>query len=297
MDIYATVTNKIIEGLETAQRWQKPWTSAFGTGDGTLARPVNAITKRPYSGINVPLLWSTRRSTPYWATFKAWQSAGAHVRRGEKGTTCVFWNRYEVKRDDEDQADEGEPEFRMFAREFTLFNADQVEGWAGAAAPAAPSFDRIATAETFVANTGASVRHGGDRAYYSPAADFIQMPRPEQFTGTTTSTAQEAYYGTLFHELTHWTGAANRTRRDFSGRFGDEAYAFEELVAELGAAFLCADHGLANEPRRDHADYIAHWLKVLRSDKRAIFTAASKAEQAVRFLAGLQLEPVMAMAA
>jgi antirestriction protein ArdC len=132
------------------------------------------------------------------------------------------------------------------------------------------------------------VKHGGERAFYRPADDIIQMPERERFLGTETSTPTEAYYGTLLHELTHWTGAKKRCDREFGKRFGDQAYAMEELVAELGAAFLCADLGISVTPRQDHAAYIDNWLSVLKADKKAIFTAASKAAQASDYLAGLQ---------
>lgn len=135
----------------------------------------------------------------------------------------------------------------------------------------------ITDADAFVTKTGAEVRHGGVRAFYRPSGDFIQMPDKERFTGSETSTATEGYYGTLLHELVHWTGIERRCDRQFGKRFGDDAYAVEELVAELGAAFLCADLGITPEPRPDHAAYIEHWLKVLKADNRAAFTAASKA--------------------
>jgi antirestriction protein ArdC len=146
----------------------------------------------------------------------------------------------------------------------------------------------IEQAEAFTAAAGADVRYGGDRAYYRRSDDHVQMPERERFTGSATSTPTETYYATLLHELTHWTGHESRLDRDLSGRFGNEAYAMEELVAELGAAFLCADLSITNTPRPDHAAYIANWLEVLKRDKRAIFTAARKAAQATDYLAGLQ---------
>ena len=137
-------------------------------------------------------------------------------------------------------------------------------------------------------NTRAQVRHGGTSAFFRPGDDFIQMPERERFVGSDTSTTTEAYYGTLLHELTHWTGPSRRCDRQFGKRFGDDAYAAEELVAELGAAFLCAELGITATPRPDHAAYIDHWLRIMKGDKKAIFTAASKASQAVDFLASLQ---------
>jgi antirestriction protein ArdC len=138
--------------------------------------------------------------------------------------------------------------------------------------------------DAFVAATGATIRHGGNMACFIPKLDEIRMPERNAFTGSLTSSATEAYYATLLHELTHWTAPANRCGRDLSGRFGSESYAMEELVAELGAAFLCGELGIAVEPRADHAQYLAHWLQVLKADKRAIFTAASKAAEAAAFL-------------
>ena len=300
MDTYQAVTDKIVAALETAQAWRKPWTSAFGgsTG-GTLARPINAISRKPYHGTNTLLLWAANRSSPCWATYKAWQSIGAQVRKGERGTLATFWKQIETKAEEtegEESGDDSDARKRLICR--PLFNAEQVDGWKGATvAPSVPGFDPIANAETFVANTGAIIRHGGDRAYYSLGSDAIQMPERAAFVGTKTSSPAEAYYGTLLHELTHWTGSAARCGREFGRRFGDNAYAFEELVAELGAAFLCADLSIAAEPRPDHASYVANWLSVLRNDKRAVFTAASKAEQAARFVTDLQPKAVAAIAA
>ncbi len=160
-----------------------------------------------------------------------------------------------------------------------------------------PVFQRNERAERFMTSTDAMIRHGGDRAFYSPAGDHIQLPDRERFTGTDTSTAEEAYYATGLHELTHWSGAPVRLDRDKAKRFGDGAYAFEELVAELGAAFLSADLEVSNEPRADHAQYLAHWLDILKGDKRAIFTAASLAQKAATYLHELTTEPALPVAA
>jgi antirestriction protein ArdC len=298
-DIYQDITNRIIAALESAQRWQKPWTSAFTpSGDGVLRRPVNAITKKPYRGINVPILWSTGRVSNCWATYKAWSAAGAQVRKGEKGTMIVFWK--EVTRasnettGDGETGDERRNKFWM-ARGYIVFNSEQVEGWSAAPlapqapqAPPAPKpagFEPIPVADAFIAGTGAVIKHGGDSACYIPALDLIKMPERSQFKGTSTSSA---YYSTILHELGHFSGAKGRCDRDLTGRFGSEAYSVEELIAELTSAYLCADLNVSMVPRPDHGHYIASWLKVLRNDKRAVFTAASKAEQATRFLHALQ---------
>ena len=295
-DVYQTVTDKIVAALETAQKWQQPWTVAFGTD--ALARPVNAVSKRPYSGINIPLLWSARRSTPYWATYRQWQGIGAQVRRGEKASLIIFWKQIERTATDDENGEDGEDTRRrhLIARAYFVFNSEQVDGWHHAPQPSALSFNPIKAAEQFVASTGADIRFGGNRAFYTPAADFVQMPHRSQFVGTKTSTAAESYYAMLSHELVHWSGHPSRCARDLSGRFGSESYAMEELVAELGSAFLCADLGIAMEPRPDHAHYIADWLRVLNRDNRAVFTAASKAEQAVRFLMDHQWQPAAPLA-
>lgn len=290
-DIYQTITDKIIASLETAARWQKPW----AVGEGSLSRPVNVASGNPYHGINVLLLWSADLPSNVWGTYKQWQAAGAQVRGGEKSSMGVFWKRYDVPAKGEDAA-EGDTDTRLVARTFCLFNAEQVDGDEASQPSKLADFD-IAAAEAFAAATGAVIRHGGERAFYSPAGDFVQMPHKSDFAGSQTRTAAEGYYGTLAHELTHWTGHTARCARLFGQRFGDEVYAFEELIAELGAAFLCADLGITSEPRPDHACYVASWLRVLKGDKRAVFTAASAAEKAVAFLAALQPQPVAIAAA
>jgi antirestriction protein ArdC len=177
------------------------------------------------------------------------------------------------------------------ARASFVFNAAQVEGFRlepDEALPDEPSFDPIERAEAFAKATGAAITEGGDRACYIPSADMIRMPERRRFTGTDTTTPAEGFYSTLCHELVHWSGAKPRLDRDLSGRFGSESYAVEELVAELGAAFLCGDLGITPEPRADHAQYIATWLKVLKDDKKAVFTAASKASEAASWLLAAQ---------
>jgi antirestriction protein ArdC len=173
-----------------------------------------------------------------------------------------------------------------------VFNAEQVVGFT---APAAPDplgpIERIASADRFVSATGARIEHGGERAYYRPSADHIQMPPEDAFCGTATMTRSEGYYATLLHELTHWTGAKHRLDRNFGKRFGDDAYAVEELVAEIGAAFLCAELQITQDTRPDHAQYLAQWLKVMKDDPRAIFAAAAKASEAASYLKRLG-EPV-----
>jgi antirestriction protein ArdC len=206
------------------------------------------------------------------------------VRKGEKAAYVVFYKKIEMTADEKDEERRAA---RLFARATPVFAAEQVEGWAPSieASPEGPP-SPIEHAEAFVAATGANILHGGDRAFYRPSTDSIHLPSRDAFTGSQTSSAVEAYYSTLLHELTHWTGHPSRCDRQLGERFGGEAYAIEELIAELGAAFLCADLEITDQPRVDHAQYIDHWLTVLKGDKKAIFLAASKASEAVDFLAG-----------
>ena len=260
--------------------------------------PINAASGRPYRGVNLPILFAMAQSAGYpsgqWATFQQWKGLGATVRKGERASVVVFWKRLDnaepatdgAEASALDQADE--PQHRLLCRGYHVFNAAQVDGIDIPSAELPDLAQRVDAAESFIAATRADIRFGGDRAFYLPSSDFIQIPQPGAFTGTDTSTPAEAFYATLLHELTHWTAHASRSERDLSGRFGSEAYAIEEMTAELGAAFLCGRLGIAAEPRADHAAYIATWLRVLRGDPRAIFAAASKAQQAVDFLCGLQ---------
>ncbi|HEX5775378.1 MAG TPA: zincin-like metallopeptidase domain-containing protein [Caulobacteraceae bacterium] len=287
LDLYDTITSKIIADLEQGVRpWTKPWSA--GHLAGHITRPLRH-NLQPYSGVNIFLLWmeAVERgySAPIRMTFRQALELGGHVRKGEKGSTVVYANR--IKRTEQD--DDGRDVEREipFLKAYTVFNVEQIEGlptlFHAAAEPRLDAAARIAHAETFFAATGADIAHGGDQAYYVPSADHVQMPPFEAFSDP------EAYYATLAHELTHWTRHASRLDRDFGRlRFGDEGYAREELVAELGAAFLCADLGLSLTPREDHASYVAHWLEVLKNDKRFIVSAASHAQKACEFLHQLQ---------
>lgn len=264
-DLYSEVTARILAELETgAAPWVKPWTAS-----GPVM-PQNAITGRLYNGINVLILWMTAQSRLYpenrWLTFKQAIEAGGAVRKGEKGTQVVLVKRISVGEDEEER-------LIGMLKTFTVFNVAQIEGLdAPAAAPTVPE----TSVSAFVAATGAEVRHGHDMAFYSPGHDAVCLPNPDAFRG------QGHYEATVLHELTHWTGHKDRLNRDLSGRFGTKSYAAEELVAELGAAFLCAHLGIDGELR--HAGYIDTWLTLLREDNRAVFTAAAKASQAADYL-------------
>lgn len=309
-DTYQSVTDAIVRMIEAgAGAWRMPWHSAVGS-TMPLVLPRNPLSGTRYRGVNVPLLWASAGHSGYashhWATYRQWAESGAQVRKGERATTIVFWKQLRAADAAPDGSDDDGSEggrhrgTRMMARAYAVFNVAQVDGVEIAPdkpAPVEPSglpeSERIANAESYFAAIGATVRHGGNRAFYTTGGDFIQMPEFRQF-----DTAPD-YYGTLGHEHVHLTGHASRCAREFGKRFGDQAYAFEELVAELGAAFLCAELGISNDPRPDHAAYIDSWLRVLKSDSRAVFTAASKAQGAVDWLnnAAASAAPAMRIAA
>ncbi|WMS45374.1 zincin-like metallopeptidase domain-containing protein (plasmid) [Acuticoccus sp. MNP-M23] len=291
-DVHSHVTNAIIAAMEAgAEAWQMPWhRSGLATG-----RPVNIASDKAYRGINVLSLWIAAEANGYqhglWGTYRQWQAKGAQVRKGEKSSVIVFYKELERPRDD----DPSETETVLFARASRVFNVAQVDGFeVPSPADGVALEDRInptTAADELAAAAGATVCVQGDQAYYSPRDDRIVMPGRERFTGSATATPTEAWASTLLHELTHWSGAANRLDRNLTGRFGDEAYAMEELIAELGAAFLCADLDISTSPRADHAAYLAIWLKVLKADKKAIFTAASAASRAAEYLGNMQHRP------
>lgn len=285
-DYHQEITNRIVNALETAGEFRLPW---IKNRAGSMQRPVNVATKQHYNGVNVVSLWVEALSAEYpsnvWGTYKQWKDAGAQVRKDQHGSLIVFYNTKDVERTDEatGETECGKQRITKFS---TVFNAAQVEGFQSEPIdiPDQPLFDPIKRAEAFAAATGATINEGGDMACFVPSLDIIRMPERRRFTGTETTTAAEAFYSTLCHELVHWSGAKSRLERDLQGRFGSESYAMEELVAELGAAFLCSDLGITSQTREDHACYIANWLKVLKNDKKAVFTAASKASEAANWL-------------
>ena len=288
-DIHQHITDKIVSAIERgAGDFRLPWHPATGN----IVRPVNIASKKAYHGVNVVALWAYAEEFGYssgvWGTYKQWSQAGAQVRKGEKAAFVVFYKELEVAADPE--SGDAETATRLFARATPVFATEQVDGYQVPVIDPLPAtvITRIEQAEAFVAATGATIHHGGTRAFYRPSTDSIQLPPREAFIGTPTSTPAESYYSTLCHELTHWTSHETRCNRQLGKRFGDQAYAIEELVGELGAAFLCADLRITDVPRADHAHYLASWLAVLKADKKAIFTAASKASEATAFLAALQ---------
>lgn len=292
-DVHQVITDRIVAAMEQgAEDFEMPW----HRGGITQGRPANAFTGRAYQGVNVLALWIAAQisgyRSGYWGTYKNWQALGAQVKKGEKASLVVLYKEVEWNRRDEATEQRGETEKTTYllARSFPVFNADQVKGWTPVEQICHGEVEPLRQADEFVQGTGAVIRHGGDSAYYQPAGDYIGMPDYSRFVETPAGSATEGYYATLLHELTHWTGHRDRLARNLGGRFGDGAYAMEELVAELGAAFLCADLGASNVPRADHAGYLDHWLEVMKGDKKAIFTAANKAHQAATYLAKLQPE-------
>lgn len=285
-DPHARITGKIVEQLEQSVRpWIKPWSADYL--DGRVTRPLRA-TGEAYRGINTVLLWMEASASSYvcptWLTYRQAQAMGGQVRRGEHGTQVVYYGEATGKPEGHGQGEEA-ASFR-FLKTYTVFNVGQVDGLpdrmtlAGAlASPPLTAPERIQRAESFLEATGAQVTHGGTMAFYRPSEDRIQLPPFETFRDA------ESYYATRSHETVHWTRHPTRLDRDFGQkRFGDTGYAREELVAELGSAFLAADLGLYVEPREDHASYLAHWVAILKEDTRAIFGAASAAERAVQYL-------------
>ncbi|HLM98643.1 MAG TPA: zincin-like metallopeptidase domain-containing protein [Bryobacteraceae bacterium] len=279
-DVYARVTSQIVNAIEQGvSNWRMPWHTS-----GKFAfSPVNVVSRKPYRGINTVCLWAAAQAKGYergeWGTYQQWQERGAQVRKGEKATLVVFWKFANNASETDDGEDTPKSGSRLlFTRGYSVFNAAQVDGYAPKADADTPIEQRIESAEQFFSQINARVTHQGNRAFYSPDTDAITLPPFAAFFSPID------YYSTRAHETGHWTSTANRCDRQLGKRFGDNAYSVEELVAELTAAFTLAHLGLSSEPRPDHAQYIASWLKVLKADKRAIFTAASKAQQAADYL-------------
>jgi antirestriction protein ArdC len=281
---YDQITAKIIAAVEANPgKPVMPWHRAAGQ---TLLAPSNAVTKHNYRGINVILLWLTalerNYATSQWASYKQWAAAGAQVRGGETSTQIVFFKEFEVE--PKDAGDSGK---RLTARTYAVFNASQVDGYDGA--DVAPALDhgpiqRTAAFEAFVAATKANITWEGARAYYRPSTDAIVMPEERLFTGTKTMERSESAMAVLAHELLHWSGHKSRLDRNFAKRFKTDEVAAEELTAEIGAAFICSQLGISAEPRADHAQYVAHWLTLMKGDSRAIFAAATAASKATDYL-------------
>ncbi len=279
LDIYKTVTDQIVTAIENLSEDDKlvmPWHRS-----GVNQLPNNIESGNHYNGINILSLWVTAIDRGYtsniWGTYRQWAKQDAQVRKGEKSTLVIFYKQY-IKKDDA-----GEENTLRFARASWAFNASQVDGYELPQLEGDP-IDRIKAVDVYVNKTGAKITNGSDSAFYKPSTDTISMPSDRAFFDTETATRTENYYSVLLHELVHWSGTKDRCNRVMGKRFGDDQYAMEELIAELGAAFQCAQLGISLEPRQDHAQYLAHWMEVMKVDNKAIFTAAAKAQEAVTFL-------------
>ena len=276
-DLYQEVTDKILAQMEQGTApWVRPWSGTEG------GMPFNAVSGKAYRGINTMMLWAPAGADGNgWMTYKQATDIGAQVRKGEKGSMIVFFKPWAI-------TDKNDPDSKSrmvpILRSFTVFHTSQIDNVPDKYLPVAvaemPEPERIARADALMAQ--AIVNHGGDRAFYHTATDAITLPQMAQFESLA------AYYATALHELTHWTGAKDRCAREYGKRFGDTAYAREELVAEMGAAFLCAHAGIAG--KLQHAEYLANWIQVLKNDKRAIVVAAGAAQKAADFVLGVKFE-------
>ncbi len=285
-DTYARVTAAIIAAIEHgAGEWHAPW---FHNGS-CAARPTNVASGRRYRGINTVALWAAAMAFGYndglWGTYRQWQEAGAQVRKGERSTTIDLWKQVSSSDEagDTDKDDIGR--VRMFARAFSVFNVDQVDGYERSPTHLLSENERLAQAEAFVANLGITTVFGGPDAFYRPSSDTVVMPDFGSFRDA------PSFYGVWLHEHGHASGAKHRLDRDLSGRFGSVAYAAEECCVEILSGLVLADLGIAHHPRPDHAAYLASWLRVLKNDPRALFTAAAKAQQAADWMHAQQPSP------
>ncbi|PHR56318.1 MAG: antirestriction protein ArdC [Robiginitomaculum sp.] len=286
-DLYQSVTDTVIAQLEAGcVPWVQPW-ARVGEMSGTktpMGLPTNGHTSRQYSGINILLLWGaaidTKRTTQTWLTYKQALELGGNVRAGESGTTVCYASTFTPKAEKERAATNGlEPQSIGFLKRYTVFNADQCEGLSDEFykdVEPLPDCEIIPIAENLINATGADFRIGGDKAFYMPSKDLIQVPPQPAFF------KQINYYRTCFHELGHWTGHTSRLDRDQKGNKGTKLYAREELVAEMTSAFICAHLGI--QPTVRHTDYLGSWLRLLKDDKRAIFKAASQASKSANFI-------------
>ncbi|ENQ9727842.1 ArdC family protein [Yersinia enterocolitica] len=272
-DICQTVTDSIIAALETGV---KPWACPWQRTPGMSGLPSNYATGMGYSGMNIMLLWCSASEQGFndsrWMTYKQAKAEGGQVRKGEHGTTAIFYTMLERENN------EGETDYIAMLKTFTVFNVEQIDGLplSDEAVFPAETFEPLPQAEALFRNSGATIIEKGQNAFFAPSTDEIHLPERRLFSDAAN------FYATGMHELVHWSGAKSRLNREMKGKFGSEDYAFEELIAELGSAFLMADLGIVGEVQ--HESYIASWLKALRNDKRYIFKAASAASKAHRYL-------------
>ena len=273
-DIKQEITNQIIELIKThGTDWTKPFADLAGS-------PRNAKTGRKYTGGNS--LWLGLQGQTYWATYKQWQELGAQVLKGSEATYITVPL---IIKDKEDPT----KIVKILFKGAAVFSAAQVEGWDEPTVERPDLTSRLEGVDAFIAATKADIRYSSaGRAYYNRVEDFIHLPNRENFVDTDTSSATETFYGTALHELVHWTGSADRLDRKKGLVFGDQDYAYEELVAEIGSTISCTELGISPVVRADHAQYIASWLQALGGDKNFIFKAASEAQKAFDYLDSLQ---------
>ncbi len=272
-DIYQEVTDSIIAALESGvSPWVCPWDRS-----GVSVMPTNHSTGVRYSGINIILLYLAAVEHGYsnnsWLTYKQAQAMEGQVMKGSQSVRCMFFKNVEGK-----DKETGEMTRYPMAKGFSVFNIDQVEGLnvESTDLTVREMFSPIEAAESLLAASGAEIQEKGQRAFFAPGPDLIVLPERTRFARA------EDFYATATHELTHWTGHKSRLDRNFTKRFGESSYAFEELVAEIGSAFINAELGLAGDFQ--HSNYINHWLDIMKGDKRAIVTAASHASKAHQFI-------------
>lgn len=279
LDLHQAVTDKIVAAVEAGvaearMPWHRPGLSSM--------LPKNALTGNTYNGINIISLWveAQRADHPVslWATYRQWLELGAQVRKGEKASLVVFYKAYEVEPSEDDDGK------RRVAKASWVFNAAQVDGYDLPGIPDRPLIEKRTDAEAFLARLGIPVIVGGDQAFYRPGTDTIHMPDERLFDASTELARTEDWYSVAFHEAGHASGAEKRLHREMGKRFGDGAYCMEELVAELISAMVMAHLGISAQPRADHAQYIAHWLTVLKADKKAVFAAAARAQEAIGWM-------------
>lgn len=290
-DIHQEITNTIIKHLEqvSLEDYASPFAHLAAQGI-----PINPTTDKAYQGINILSLWFNQQSRAYpsnhWATYKQWKDSGAQVKKGTKGHRVIFFKPLEITK--ENQKGEEVRDTIPLLKLYTVFNADQVDGYEDQDKVQLPKDDlvkRLKQADAFCTATKADIRHEANMAFYRPAQDFINMPPTPLFRDSTMLNATQHYYATLLHELTHWTGAEKRLNRPgITQDVTKQDYAFEELIAEIGAAFLCAQHDITQSISKNHAAYIKSWLQALRDDKTLVFKAAAQAAKAVRYLNHIQ---------
>lgn len=294
IDIHEEVTNNIIGLLDQVDYsdYQSPFAGLVAQGI-----PENPTTKKTYQGVNILSLWFNQQSKQFtsnhWASFKQWKDNGAHVRKGEKGSRVIFYKTLEVS--EENSKGEDVSKKIPMLKVYTVFNENQIEGYkdpAGNEDFPVDKVEKIKLVDRFCEETKATITNGeGLVPYYEVNKDFISLPETVKFRDTDDLSATEHYYSILLHELTHWTGAKKRLNRPgITEKVNQEQYAFEELIAELGAAFLCAQHGISQSTTKNHAAYIKSWLQALKEDKTYIFKASAQAAKAVDFLNHLQPE-------